>query len=97
MTAMTIGQLEDLTVTVYIPEDRYGRINLGDEAEVTTDSFPGMVFIAHVTRIADRAEYTPRNVQTQEERRTTVFAIELKVEDLEGDLKPGMPVDVEFR
>lgn len=97
MTAMTIGQLDDLTVTVYIPEDRYGQISLGDQAEVTADSFPGVVFIARVTRIADRAEYTPRNVQTQEERRTTVFAIELSVDDPQGNLKPGMPVDVEFK
>jgi multidrug resistance efflux pump len=96
LTAMTVGQLERLTVTVYISEDRYGQISLGDNAQVTTDSFPGMTFKAEVTRIADRAEYTPRNVQTQEDRATTVFAIELAVEDPDGKLKPGMPVDVDF-
>lgn len=93
---LILGQLDELTVTVYIPEDRYGNISLGDTAEVITDSFPGTVFNAVVTRISDEAEYTPRNVQTEEERRNTVFAIELAVEDLHGQLKPGMPVDVVF-
>lgn len=96
MTALTIGQLEDLTITVYVPEEDYGTIHLGDTAQVRVDSFAGQVFSATVTRIADQAEYTPRNVQTEEDRRTTVFAIELTVEDTDGKLKPGMPADVQF-
>ena len=94
--AVTIGNLDDLTITVYVPEDRYGQINLGDQAMVNVDSFPGEAFTGTVIRIADRAEYTPRNVQTAEGRRTTVFAVELTVEDLDGKLKPGMPADVTF-
>jgi hypothetical protein len=95
-TALIIGQLSDLTITVYIPEDRYGQISLGEPARVSVDSFPGEVFQATVVRIADRAEYTPRNTQTEEERVTTVFAIKLAVDDPEGKLKPGMPADVAF-
>jgi len=94
--AMTIGELENLTVTVYIPQERYGQINLGDLAKLTADSFPDQTFDAVVVRIADRAEFTPRNVQTQEDRRTIVFAVELAVNDQSGKLKPGMPADVEF-
>lgn len=94
--AFTIGELDRLRVTVYIPEDRYGQINLGDSAEVAVDSFPGEFFAATVVRIADRAEYTPRNVQTEEDRRTTVYAVELAVVEPAGKLKPGMPVDVDF-
>ena len=96
LPAMTIGQIDKLTVTVYIPEDKYGQINLGDQASLTFDSFPGEVFEASVTRIADQAEYTPRNVQTKEDRQTTVYAIELSVSDPQGKLKPGMPTDVTF-
>ncbi len=96
LAAMTIGQLDQLTITVYIAEDKYGQINLGDAATLTADSFPDEVFAATVTRIADRAEYTPRNVQTKEDRQTTVFAVELAVKDPEGKLKPGMPTDVVF-
>ncbi len=95
-SALTIGQVEELTVTVYIPENQYGNISLGDHAKLTVDSFPGEVFDAQVIRIADKAEYTPRNVQTQEERSTTVFAIKLVVDDPGGKLKPGMPADVDF-
>ena len=96
VAAMTISQLDELTVTVYISENQYGQINLGDSAELKVDSFPFETFVAMVTRIADQAEYTPRNVQTQEERQTTVYAIELSVDDPEGKLKPGMPTDVIF-
>ncbi|MFQ5943104.1 MAG: HlyD family secretion protein [Anaerolineales bacterium] len=96
MVAVTIGQLDDLRVTVFLPEDRYGQVSLGDTAYVTVDSYPGESFEAVVTRIADRAEFTPRNVQTEEDRRSTVYAIVLRVDDPDGRLKPGMPADVEF-
>lgn len=95
-TALTVGDLSHLTVTVYLQEDKYGQIKLGDIAELTVDSFPDEVFEAEVLRIADEAEYTPRNVQTQEERQNTVFAIELAVNNEDGKLKPGMPADVVF-
>ena len=96
-SAVTIGNLDDLTITVYVPEDRYGQIRLGDQAIVTIDSFPGEDFSGTVIRIADQAEYTPRNVQTAEGRSTTVFAVDLSVDDPDGKLKPGMPADVAFR
>lgn len=96
MTTMTLANLEKLAVTVYLPEDRYGEVSLGDSASLSVDSFPGETFSATVTRIADQAEYTPRNVQTREERQTTVYAVELSVENPNGRLKPGMPVDVTF-
>jgi RND family efflux transporter MFP subunit len=93
---MTIGDLERLTITVYLPEARYGEISVGDPASVRVDSFPGQVFQAEVARIAEQAEFTPRNVQTEEGRRATVFAVELSVQNPEGQLKPGMPADVTF-
>jgi HlyD family secretion protein len=93
---MSIGQLDQLTITVYVPEDRYGQIKLGMPARVSVDSFPGQRFAAEVIHIADQAEFTPRNVQTVEGRSTTVFAVELSVTDPDGKLKPGMPADVVF-
>jgi HlyD family secretion protein len=63
---------------------------------VSVDSFPNQTFDATVTRIADQAEFTPRNVQTSEGRQTTVFAVKLAVQDPAGLLKPGMPADVAF-
>jgi multidrug efflux pump subunit AcrA (membrane-fusion protein) len=94
--ALSIGQLDRLTVTVFLPEDRYGQVDLGDHVQLAVDAFPDQAFDAVVTRIADQAEFTPRNVQTQEGRRTTVFGIELTVSDPGGLLKPGMPADVTF-
>jgi multidrug resistance efflux pump len=96
-TMLVIGQLDSLTITVFVPEDRYGQIQLGQVAEVVIDSFPGQVFEANVTRISDQAEFTPRNVQTEEGRRTTVFGVDLQVADPDGQLKPGMPADVSFQ
>ncbi|MCP4426539.1 MAG: HlyD family efflux transporter periplasmic adaptor subunit [Chloroflexi bacterium] len=92
--AFTLVQLDELTITVFVTEERYGQISLGQSVEVTVDSFPGETFAATVTRIADEAEFTPRNVQTEDGRRTTVFAVKLSVEDTNGKLKPGMPADV---
>jgi HlyD family secretion protein len=93
---MTLGQLDQLKITVYIPEDRYGQIKLGQKAQVSVDSFPGKTFQAEVVRIADKAEFTPRNVQTAEGRKTTVFAVQLAISNPNGQLKPGMPADVRF-
>jgi membrane fusion protein YbhG len=95
--ALTLGLLNDLSITVYVPEDRYGTLRVGQQADVTVDSFPTETFSAVVTHIADQAEFTPRNVQTAEGRANTVYAIQLSVEDPQGKLKPGMPADVTFR
>jgi multidrug resistance efflux pump len=92
----TLARLDELTITVFVPEDRFGLIVLGQEAQVRVDSYPDEIFTAGVMRIADQAEFTPRNVQTEEGRRTTVFAIELKIANPDGRLKPGMPADVTF-
>ena len=95
-TALSMADLNNLTITVYVPEDRYGQISVGQQAEVTVDSFPGTTFSAEVTYISDQAEFTPRNVQTVEGRSSTVYAVKLKVTDSESKLKIGMPADVLF-
>ena len=95
-SALTLGELQHLTITVYIPENRYGEVHLGNQAQVSVDSFPNQTFAATVVRIADQAEFTPRNVQTMEGRSTTVYAIQLAVQDPAGLLIPGMPADVTF-
>jgi multidrug resistance efflux pump len=93
---MTIAQLDQVTLTVYIPEDVYGQISLGDQALVSVDSFPGKTYTAFVTHISDQAEFTPRNVQTVEGRTSTVYAVKLMLENPQLELKPGMPADVTF-
>jgi HlyD family secretion protein len=94
---LTMARLSNLTITVYIPEDRYGEIALGQIASMTVDSFPGESFVATVVHISGKAEFTPRNVQTVAGRKTTVFAIKLSLTDASGKLKPGMPADILFK
>lgn len=91
---ITVADLDHLTLIVYVPEDRYGRILLGESFPVTVDSYPAEVFTGTVSHIADRAEFTPRNVQTADSRKTTVFAVKLALAQHDGKLKPGMPADV---
>ena len=95
-SAMVLGDLSNLTIVVYVPETLYGQLNLGQSATIHVDSFPGVIFTAAVSQIANQAEYTPRNVQSVEGRSATVYAITLRVNDPEGKLKPGMPADVQF-
>jgi multidrug resistance efflux pump len=95
-TVFVLGQLDPVQLTVYLPEDSYGQVKLGQAARVSVDSYAGVTFPASVVRIADQAEFTPRNVQTVEGRRTTVYAVKLDVPNPEGKLKPGMPADVTF-
>ena len=95
-TAFVIGKLATLQITIYLPESTYGRVKLGQTAQVIVDSYPGVSFAATVVHIADQAEFTPRNVQTVEGRSTTVYAIKLDVPNPDGKLKPGMPADVNF-
>ena len=94
--ALIIGQLQEVSLTVYIPETEYGKIKLGDTVSITVDSFPGENFSGSVTYISDQAEFTPRNVQTVDGRKTTVYAVKITVPNTNLELKPGMPADVVF-
>jgi multidrug resistance efflux pump len=90
---LAIAPLDELKLTVYVPEDRIGRVQLGAPVEVRVDSFPGESFAGAVTFISPRAEFTPRNVQTQSDRAKTVFAVKVRIPNQDGRLKPGMFAD----
>ncbi len=91
---VVIGQLDEVRLTVYVPEDKYGQIQLGQSATITADSFPGETFDGQVIHISDEAEFTPRNVQTVEGRLATVYAVDILVPNPDLKLKLGMPADV---
>ena len=95
-TVLEIGVLDEVKLTVYLPEDQYGKIKLGQTVSVKVDSFPGKTFSGPITHISDQAEFTPRNVQTVESRSTTVYAIEIRLPNPDHALKPGMPADATF-
>ncbi len=94
--AFSLGQLASLTITVYVPETEVGLLSINQAAQLAVDSYPGEVFSSTIIHIADQAEFTPRNVQTTEGRKTTVFAVKLQIANPDGKLKPGMPADVSF-
>lgn len=92
----TVGDLENPWVKVYVKEDRLGLVKLGQRAEVKTDTYPGKVYEGTVTTISSEAEFTPKNVQTREERVKLVFGVKVSVKNVNDELKPGMPVDVKI-
>ena len=91
-----IGPLQKLQLTVYLPEEKFGTVKPGDHATVKVDAYPGRTFTAQVDRLSDKAEFTPRNVQTVEGRKDTVFAIYLSLDNSDLALMPGMWADVTF-
>ncbi len=84
----------DLWVRVYVPESQIGRLRLGQEATVRVDSFPGRRFQGVVEQINRQAEFTPRNVQTPEERVNQVFGVKVRLDNREGLLRAGTAADV---
>lgn len=83
-------------VRIYVPEDRLGAVPLGGAATLRTDSYPDKTYSGRVTFLASEAEFTPKNVQTKEERVRLVYAAKVQVlDDPRMELKPGLPVDVE--
>jgi HlyD family secretion protein len=77
-----------------VKEGKIGQVKLGQKAVVTTDSYPGKTYEGSVSFISSEAEFTPKNVQTQEERVKLVFGVKVKVKNVHDELKPGMPADV---
>lgn len=96
-TVLEIGTLDNVKLTVYVPEDQYGKISLGQSVSVTVDSFANRTFTGSVTYISNQAQFTPRNVQTVESRSTTVYAIEISIPNPDSALKDGMPADATFK
>jgi HlyD family secretion protein len=92
---LTLMNPEDRWVKIYVREDRVAAVRIGAPAEIRCDTYPDKRYKGEVRFIASEAEFTPKNVQTQEERVRLVYAVEVQItDDPEGDLKPGMPADV---
>jgi len=96
-TILTVTDLSQVTLTVYVPENQIGRVFLGQPVQVRVDSFPGEIFEGQVMRIGDEPEFTPRNIATQEKRLNTFYDVDLRLPNPDNLLKPGMPADAEFR
>ena len=93
---LTVADPTDLKLTLYVLEGDLGRVAVGQNVSVRVDAFPDRVFFGRVKSIANRAEFTPRNVQTQRDRQNLVFAVTIRVPNPDGALKAGLPVDATF-
>ena len=93
---LVIGDLARPYIDVYVPEPRLAEARLGAAAEVTVDAFPGRTFRAAVSHVSAEAEFTPKNVQTDEQRARLVFRVRVDVDDPDGVLRPGMPGTATF-
>jgi HlyD family secretion protein len=90
---VSIARLDRVWLRVFIPEADLGRVRIGQPADVYVDAFPHRAFAGTVTEISQRAEFTPRNVQTREERVKQVFGVKITLDNPARVLKPGMPAD----
>ena len=90
---MTLANLDDMRLTLYVPETQVGHVQVGQSVQVTVDGLPGRRFTGRVYFISPRAEFTPSAVQTKDERAKTVFMVKVRVDNPDHALKPGMPAD----
>jgi len=90
---LVISQLDEVTLTVYVPELQLGMVKLGQTASISVDSYPDQAFSGKVTYISPQAQFTPKNIQIKEERTKTVYAVKIKLVNADRKLKAGMPAD----
>ena len=95
-TVVAIGDIEHPWLRGYINETDLGKVKLGTKAKVTTDSYPGKVYPGRVSFIASEAEFTPKQIQTQQERVKLVYRIKIEIENPQHELKSNMPADAEI-
>lgn len=93
---LRVLRADDMWVRAYVPETRLGEVRLGQDISVTIDSYPGQKFRGTVFQIASQSEFTPRNIQSADQRRFQVFGMKIRVEDTEGIFKSGMAAGVVF-
>lgn len=93
---LTLADLSTVWLKIYVNETQLGLVKLGQKAEVKVDSYPEKTFQGKVVYISDKAEFTPKDIQTKEERVKLVFGVKISLENPEQELKPGMPADAEI-
>lgn len=90
---VTLGDISHPWLRGYINEKHLGQVKLGQEVDVSTDSFPGKIYMGRISYISSQAEFTPKGVQTFEERVKLMFRIKISLDNPDNELKPGMPAD----
>ena len=95
-TVVTVGDIDHPWLRGYVNETDLGKVKLGATAKVTTDSYPGKVYQGRVTFISSEAEFTPKQIQTEQERVKLVYRIKIEMDNPRRELKSNMPADAEI-
>jgi HlyD family secretion protein len=95
-SVLTVGDIDHPWVRAYISEGDLWRVKLGAKANVTTDSYKGNVYRGRISFISSEAEFTPKQIQTPEERAKLMYRVKIEVENPKGELKSNMPADAEI-
>lgn len=95
-TVVTVGDIDHPWLRGYVNETDLGKVKLGAKAKVTTDSYPGKVYQGRVTFISSEAEFTPKQIQTEQERVKLVYRIKIELDNPRRELKSNMPADAEI-
>lgn len=91
-----ISNLSNAEIYVYVQETDLGKLNLGDKAEIKIDTYPDKIYEGKITYISQEAEFTPKTIQTKDERTKLVFAVKVEAANNNFELKPGLPADVKI-
>lgn len=94
---VTLNNLNDLYVRVFVAEKDIGLLRLGNPARIFVDAFPDRYFTGSISEIAQQAEFTPKEVHMKDERAKQVFAVKVRIDNNQGYLKPGMPADIKLK
>ena len=95
-SVVTVGDIDHPWLRGYVNETDLGKVKLGSKANVTTDSYPGKIYSGRVTFISSEAEFTPKQIQTQQERVKLVYRIKILIDNPQHELKSNMPADAEI-
>lgn len=97
MTIFVVSDLSKVYLTIYVSEAMLGKVKLGQIADVSIDSYPNRIFKGKVVYISPEAEFTPKNIQTKDERLKLVYGVKIEIENTDNALKAGMPADAVLR
>ena len=96
ITALTLANLDQVTLTIYVPGSDLGQVALGQSIKVRVDAFTDRIFPGIVVFISDKAEYTPRSVRIPSDRVKMVYAVKIKISNTDHTLKPGMQAEAQL-
>jgi multidrug efflux pump subunit AcrA (membrane-fusion protein) len=96
IAALTLANLDEVTLTIYVPGADLGRVAIGQSIETRVDAFANRTFRGSIRWISDQAEYTPRNVRTSDERTKLVYAVKIKLANPDHTLKPGLQAEAQL-